>query len=233
MALRTFTHQGETLRFGNWHGYNDQCYIALHPLTPKPSKAVIQHLVVQLQRHGYRTIHTAALGAPELHNFEAVGFNRRERLVVFAHSLSEPIRPTMPTRAVHRFQYRHCLEIDHRCFADAWRLDLLGLRDALQATTRVRFRMIDARGGGAYAITGASQHVGYLQRLAVDPSIQGSGIGTALVLDGLAWLQRRKCHTALVNTQETNERAQALYHRCGFVQRLDDLHVMELVLESQ
>jgi len=51
-------------------------------------------------------------------------------------------------------------------------------------------------------------------------------MGTLLVLDALNWLQRRGAQTALVNTPPDNERALALYQRCGFRVEPDRLTVL-------
>ena len=67
-----------------------------------------------------------------------------------------------------------------------------------------------------YCITGRSGPHGYLQRLAVARSHRRRGLGTALVADALWWLRRGGAVGAQVNTQIGNERAVALYRRCGF-----------------
>jgi ribosomal-protein-alanine N-acetyltransferase len=109
------------------------------------------------------------------------------------------------------------LEIDGRAFVDFWALDELGLRNALQATPTTRFRVAEHDGvPAAYAITGRAIDNGYLQRIAVDPSVQGTGLGAGLVADALGWLARHKVSRALVNTQLDNEAALKLYLRCGF-----------------
>ena len=78
-----------------------------------------------------------------------------------------------------------------------------------------------------YAICGRSTDCGYLQRLAVEPSLQGAGIGATLVVDALGWLRRRGARSALVNTQDGNQRALDLYHRLGFRDESYDLIVLE------
>ena len=67
-----------------------------------------------------------------------------------------------------------------------------------------------------YAIAGRSGPRGYVQRLAVDPWAAGRGVGTALLLDSLAWLRDWGAHEALVNTMVGNDRAVELYRRHGF-----------------
>lgn len=72
------------------------------------------------------------------------------------------------------------------------------------------------RPGAGYAVTGRSRRRGFVQRLAVDPAAQRRGIGRALVLDALAWLHADGIDEILVNTQEGNEPALALYQQLGF-----------------
>jgi ribosomal protein S18 acetylase RimI-like enzyme len=126
------------------------------------------------------------------------------------------------------------LALDQLAFDDFWQLEEPGLRDALQATPSVRFRVGESRGGdgtrsssgiaapgagtvvSAYAITGRAGRQGYLQRIAVHPDERRDGWGQALVRDALRWLRRHDAARALVNTQWTNEAAVALYESCGF-----------------
>ena len=68
--------------------------------------------------------------------------------------------------------------------------------------------------------------MGYLQRLAVAAHCQGLGLGTVLVSDALVWLRIRGARTVLVNTPPDNERALALYQRCGFHVEPDRLAVL-------
>jgi ribosomal protein S18 acetylase RimI-like enzyme len=66
----------------------------------------------------------------------------------------------------------------------------------------------------------------------VRPVDEGRGIGSALVVDGLRWLRRRRASRALVNTQEANARALALYEHLGFRRQRDGLAVLRLDLTS-
>jgi len=85
------------------------------------------------------------------------------------------------------------------------------------ATPSVRFRVaqVDGRVVG-YAIAGRAGRRGYLQRVAVHPDQAGHGLGRALVSDALAWLAGRGAQRAVVNTQEGNAVALALYEALGF-----------------
>ena len=77
-----------------------------------------------------------------------------------------------------------------------------------------------------YLITGRAGGRGYLQRLAVHPDAQRRGLGSTLVVDGLRWLRRHRCQQAVVNTQETNASALAMYEHLGFRRQQDGLAVL-------
>jgi [ribosomal protein S18]-alanine N-acetyltransferase len=48
------------------------------------------------------------------------------------------------------------------------------------------------------------------------PEAQGQGIGKRLLLDGLHWLRGQNARQIVVNTQDGNETALALYRKVGF-----------------
>ena len=72
---------------------------------------------------------------------------------------------------------------------------------------------------------------GFLQRLAVDPEHQGHGLGRALAIDGLRWMKRRGVDRAMVNTQERNDAALALYQHLGFRLQPGGLAVLQKLAE--
>ena len=80
---------------------------------------------------------------------------------------------------------------------------------------------------------GRSGPTAYLQRLAVAREHQGAGLGTALVLDGLAWSRRRGVGHVLVNTQEDNTTALGLYERLGFEREEHGLAVLRRTLDPR
>lgn len=170
---------------------------------------------------GYRAVVTSPLAEPAARALVTAGFERRERLHLLAHRLGSVPRPELhgPTlRRAWRSDHPFVLDVDRRAFEPAWQLGEAGLREALHATPSVRFR-VGCRAAGApiaYAITGRAGDQGYLQRLAVDPSAHGLGFGRALVRDALRWLRRASTRRCLVNTQQDNVGALALYEACGF-----------------
>jgi ribosomal protein S18 acetylase RimI-like enzyme len=62
----------------------------------------------------------------------------------------------------------------------------------------------------------ASRHVLMINGLAVDPELQGRGVGRALLEAALAEARRRGARKLSLRVLGDNERARALYERAGF-----------------
>jgi ribosomal protein S18 acetylase RimI-like enzyme len=227
----------DRLRIGPWRGDARTAFLA--PIAGRPtSVGTIDRCLEVLAAKGYSSVLTAALSRTEQQPFVELGFTVHERLHLLRHDLREipPADPVRLRRALP-FDQGRVLELDARAFDHFWRFDREGLADARRATPSSRYRVAEAlRHGGrhpgrpgvvGYAITGRAGDVGYLQRLAVDPDHHHQGLGTALVADSLAWARRRGAIVMLVNTQETNAAAQALYQRLGFVFEEHGLAVLE------
>ena len=102
-----------------------------------------------------------------------------------------------------------------------------GPDDALHATPSATLRILTGSEGPAgYTVSGRAGPTGYLQRLAVDPRWHGRGYGRALVTDSLRWMHRRGARAAVVNTQDVNHVALALYRSAGFVEEPTGLDVL-------
>jgi ribosomal protein S18 acetylase RimI-like enzyme len=169
----------------------------------------------------------------EQHPFLTAGFEPRERLHLLAHDLTPPPEPIRaPIRRARRGDRQAVLDVDGRAFPQFWQLDEQGLVEALAATPASRFRVAADPGVVGYAICGRAGRRGYLQRLAVHPQHQASGLGRALVVDALRWMRRRGADRAVVNTQESNTRALELYERMGFRRLAAGLAVLETTLDG-
>lgn len=224
----------QTLRFGEswariapWRGGGGAAHLVVGPEATATSD-VIRRCVDQARRSGYHSVLTSAVGAAGADAFVAAGFEVRERLHLLALELvGEPPPPGLPTEKAGRRDRAAALLVDDASFDGFWRLGSAGLRDAIEATPVSRFRV--ARSGRlvvAYAITGSAGDQGYLQRIAVDPSVRREGWGRALVADGLCWLWHHGCTRAFVNTQLHNDAAVALYESFGFRRLPDGLCVL-------
>jgi GNAT superfamily N-acetyltransferase len=235
--LRVGVGHDDRLRFGPWRGDALTAYIApvragLGPI----SAADVRRCLEAAAGARYRTAITAALPRREQAPFLDVGFTVGERLHLLVHPLDHlpVLRPVASLRRARRRDRAATLAVDHAAFQSFWRLDDRGLGDALAATSAVHYRVAvgpvrpvgEQSGLVGYAITGRADHRGYVQRLAVDPSAEGTGVGATLLIDGLRWLRRWGARDALVNTQEGNERSLRLYQRTGFVLQPEGLAVL-------
>jgi ribosomal protein S18 acetylase RimI-like enzyme len=149
---------------------------------------------------------------------ERAGFERVNEVVFLEWDASPPpvLRPT-PAR-VRPFRPREIAavaEIDHRAFHPLWQLSDRALGAALAQAAVATVAEVDGAIVG-YQITTATGVGAHLARLAVDPPLQRSGIGTLLVADALRDLSRRGLHRVSVNTQSDNRPSLRLYSRLAF-----------------
>lgn len=238
-SVRVLAWRGERARL-EMHpdGPDGQPVTVIHPGDGRAlSTPFVRHCLDQLADIG-GAVMSPALGLDEVHGFEGAGFATRADLHLLVHDLGGlPAKPAL-SDIVMRRGGRHdvdaVLRVDTAAFPPLWQLDRHGLDGALGATPSVRYRVALDRDGRivGYAITGRAGRRGYLQRLAVDPADQGSGIGRYLVLDGLAWCRRWRVRRVAVNTQHGNARALRLYRELGFVETSTGLRVMEYGLNG-
>ena len=181
------------------------------------SAAFVDSCLDRLRARGFTFVVTSALAQDECTGFLRAGFDVQEELELLAHDLSAIPSVRHRLRRPRRADRPRVLEVDGIAFDAFWRLHQGGLDDALGATPSVRFRVHGRRDRlDGYVIGGRGAGTGYVQRLAVHPSARGQGLGRSLVADVLRWMRRRGAARALVNTQQTNEAALALYVACGF-----------------
>jgi ribosomal protein S18 acetylase RimI-like enzyme len=224
----TIQFGADRLRVAPWQGHRDVALLGPGRGNRMLSAPSIRSCVSDLHRAGVARFFTPALSTLEVTPFLHAGFEVHERLHLLARDLNDlpaesPIR-SRPGRAWHRHQV---IEVDHAAFQTFWWFDTDTLREARRATPTSRYRVVVRHGRvEGYAITGRAGHRGYLQRLAVHPRTQGSGIGRGLVLDAFRWLARRGASLVMVNTQEANQRALDLYEGMGFVRQPDGLVVL-------
>lgn len=108
------------------------------------------------------------------------------------------------------------LEVDGLAFGKIWRNSLSSIKLALQQASVAAVAEDDAGEIIGYQISTHSPFGAHLARLAVHPSLQGQGIGCALVQDLLDHFRTSKGKRISVNTQHNNDASLALYKRAGF-----------------
>lgn len=218
-----------------WQGRDDVALLAPSAGGPAITAGDVAACVEVLRCQGYATAFTTALNPSEQEAFRTVGFRLHERLHLLEHPLADvaPLALDGPRPRRHRRgELAELLLVDRAAFEPFWRFDERALREARRATPASRLRVVGDTACTGYAVFGRAQNRGYLQRLAVHPAASGHGLGTALVLDGLHWLRAHGAERAVVNTQESNGRAYALYQHLGFVPQPDGLAVLRHDLDQ-
>lgn len=132
----------------------------------------------------------------------------RTTTVKYRHPLAK-IRPMQST------DLQSVETLDKAAFGPIWHNSLQTLKYAFHQAALATVALIDEVIVG-YQISTTTQMGGHLARLAVHPSAQKQGIGTALVDDLLGQFTHRGIHRVTVNTQIDNLASLALYKRCGF-----------------
>jgi ribosomal protein S18 acetylase RimI-like enzyme len=106
-------------------------------------------------------------------------------------------------------------KIDHAAFGPVWKNSLESLELAYQQSSicTVAERQDEIVG---YQYSTISSMGGHLARLAVEPALQGNGIGYLLVNQLLREFSRNGIKHITVNTQRSNMASLALYSKVGF-----------------
>jgi len=160
--------------------------------------------------------------------WESVGYRKFISLSLMrmelSRSLSAPDRPITSGDV----GLDTLLSIDQAAFDDFWQFDRFGLREAINATSTNMTLTIAGPVGDpiAYAVVGLGHAISYLQRLAVHPDWQGAGMGRSLVRAAQRTALDAGTRAMVLNTQEDNEAAIALYRSEGFVVQPDGLAVL-------
>jgi len=107
-------------------------------------------------------------------------------------------------------------DVDGASFSPLWHNSQETLHRALKQSLFATVAE-DARGVIGYQITTGSGSRAHLARLAVHPSIQGRGVGRALLGNLFDQLVRNGYLKLTVNTQSDNQTSLKLYQRMGFL----------------
>lgn len=198
-----------------------------------PGVAHYRAWAVELADRGFTSIRTGALAPRHATQAEMAGLHCAQELVLLRLDAPLPSldRRNAPGTRLHRLAddgYRHAAAIDEQGFGERWHLDAQMLADIRSATPRARTRL--ATTGGAvsgFLISGRSGRIGYLQRLAVDPTVRRRGVATALIGDAFGWMRRIGVRQVYVNTHTDNDGALALYRHLGFRDVPERLRVYE------
>ena len=186
---------------------------------------------------GIRKIRTGALRATSAERVISHGFHVIDELALLKFDFSAPLPELKPTRQLRHLRGRHLRNaeaVDLDAFGPKWAQHREALRKTQHATLHSRSRRWsnDRDAVVAFALSGCTNNVGYLQRLAVAQRHQRNGVGFSLSCDALHWMHQRGCNHALVNTSLQNDNALALYNQIGFSQLSERLTIAELDVDT-
>jgi ribosomal protein S18 acetylase RimI-like enzyme len=185
----------------------------------------------ELSALGFTSMRTGALSTRQALQAEQAGLHCVQELAL----LDMPFPGTQPTPS-HRTRRMYTRDlvpaaaVDLAAFGTRWSLDASMLAEVRTATPMHRARVVRGTGSlpiDGFLVSGRAGRAGYIQRLAVHPDAQRRGIGSALLVDALAWLRRARTQQVFVNTHVENEAALLLYRAHGFRELPERLRVYE------
>ncbi len=156
-----------------------------------------------------------------------LGFAYLEDIVTLRRTgrrMPESDREPPKIRAIDLVDIPVVTAIDQAAFEPLWQLSENDVRQAVRIAAYASVAVVDDEIVG-YQVSTSHGLSAHLARLAVNPALQGQGIGGALLRDMLLRFFRRTMFTSTVNTQESNIRSQRLYEYFGFQRNYYDLPV--------
>lgn len=221
-----------------WAGAENRAFLligAAHdPLLETSGIPPVQKWLDTIRAWGYKSVRTNAVSQALADTLTTAGFTIAQDLVLLrrdhdatpAFGIPRDARPRLLRRV--RDQAVDLIDLDGVAFGDTWAIDHAMLEDALAATTVSRV-FVDRRDDvlQGFIIAGLTARTGYIQRLAVHPSVRRSGVGSRLLARALQWTDKRGATHTVVNTEADNAAALALYDKFGFEPMSERLRVME------
>lgn len=147
-------------------------------------------------------------------------FKSTQRIVMLEYRGRPVLQPVLPPGMILRAMLASDLpeveQVDANAFEPLWHISLDSLQRAFLQS--VVASVIESRGRLlGYQLSTGKPSGAHLARLAVRRDAQGSGLGSALVLDLISQMRQRSADLISVNTQNDNRSSLALYQRIGFV----------------
>jgi ribosomal protein S18 acetylase RimI-like enzyme len=105
--------------------------------------------------------------------------------------------------------------VENAAFEQLWRHDASSFLDVARAYPYFVVAEDDA-GIVGYQFNTIDTITGYLVRIAVHPRAEGHGVGTRLMAEATRYFERQHVWRIVLNSEEQNTRAHALYERFGF-----------------
>jgi ribosomal protein S18 acetylase RimI-like enzyme len=130
-------------------------------------------------------------------------------------------------RAMQLYDLPQVAKLDASAFDHLWQNSLSDLERAYPQSLLATVAELDGKPIG-YQISTRNPMGVHLARLAVHPTLQGHGVGFALLADLILKTEQRGLSHITVNTQSDNPASLALYQRMGFHETGDRYAVFQL-----
>lgn len=109
------------------------------------------------------------------------------------------------------------VDIEELAFEPIWRHSINGLTQALDHSLCFDVALINKKiVGFQYSVTGSRWDSAHLVRITVDPGVQQSGVGSALLTSAFDHYRHKGLQLVTLNTQVDNAASQRLYEKFGF-----------------
>lgn len=116
--------------------------------------------------------------------------------------------------------------VELEAFEPLWQHDAASF---LEVARRYPYFVVaeDDAGIVGYQFNTADAETGYLVRIAVHPRAVGTGVGARLMAEAVRYFASRRVRKIILNTEEQNTQAHALYERFGFVRTAQQGFVLQ------
>ncbi len=233
-------------RLGHWPYDDGVAHLVLLDHHMVPTATDIAQWIADAASTTARVVRTGALFPNATAPFLASGFRVADSLTLLSRSVTARDTRTTPSgtsgavprvggtirlRRLRGPMLCDAAAIDRRSFSSPWANDTAALADIMTATPYHRSRSVHLDGRMvAFSISGRADRLGYVQRLAVDPSARRRGFAQLLLDDAMRWMRRREVSTVMVNTATDNRPALSLYESIGFERQQGELLILERAL---
>lgn len=194
--------------------------------------ALWSDLLPELRAGGVHTVAMLMIRDWPIELMKPLGFTFAEEIVTLRRADRSPPLNVLP----EGWQIRHTraddipamTAVDHAAFQPPWQMSMSDIYQAEKVGAHSTVALAPGADGPrvvGYQISTMYFDGSHLARLAVHPSVQGQGVGTALVAETLRYFIRRGLYAMTVNTQLSNTASHRVYEKLGFRHNGYDLPV--------
>ncbi|MDP8255116.1 MAG: GNAT family N-acetyltransferase [Candidatus Alcyoniella australis] len=192
----------------------------LHQSVPRAVESALLDRIIAV-RHNYIRIHTYWVLEDRRDIYQARGFHQIEELMRYQCRPGAPLPEVRAAvvRDTDADDIKPLQCIDEAAFDQMWRNDPSVMAAWVNRRNSYRTRVVEYEGSPAGFST--FRHVpelrcGYYIRTAVEPALQGRGLGRALLADAIGWFGKQQTEVVELTTQVWNSVSRRLYEEFGF-----------------